>query len=81
MEIYSVGLNSSSFNYSLGHLGKNTEKSNPNPISIFDFFDITYNLGFGGVEFPFFRYCDNEKGNGFFLNFNNPKNSNNSKFE
>ena len=56
-------LNSSSFNYSLGHLGKNTENSNPKPISIFDFFDIACNQGFGGVEFPLFRFCNHESTN------------------
>lgn len=63
MNIHDLILNSSSFNYSLGHLGKNTENSNPKPISIFDFFDIACNQGFGGVEFPLFRFCNHESTN------------------
>ena len=59
MDISNLGLNSSSFNFSLGHVGKNSSRSNPNPISIFDFFEISSKLGFGGVEFPYFRFCKN----------------------
>ena len=59
MDISKIGLNSSSFNFSLGYVGKNTSRSNPEPISIFEFFDISSSLGFGGVEFPYFRFCNN----------------------
>ncbi len=63
MEISNLGLNSSSFNFSLGHLGRNSSRANPNPIPITSFLKIVSELGFNGVEFPFFRFCQSKAKN------------------
>ncbi len=59
MKVVNIGLSTSSFGYSMGNAGKNTDRKNTNPWTIEDFVDFTNQNGFGGIEAPLMRFIPN----------------------
>lgn len=58
MNLNNIYLNFSSIPFTLGYF---KEKRNHKPLSIFEAIIIAKKFGFGGVEFPFFRFFQNLK--------------------
>jgi 3-oxoisoapionate decarboxylase len=56
MNIKNIGLSTSSFGYTMGSLGRNTERRNPQPWTIEQFTEFADKQGFGGIETPLIRF-------------------------
>ncbi len=56
MDTRAIGLSTSSFGYSMGVTGGQTERKNPSPWTLEDFIDFAIFHGFGGIEVPLMRF-------------------------
>ncbi|MDO8589675.1 MAG: sugar phosphate isomerase/epimerase family protein [bacterium] len=56
MNIKEIGLSSSAFGYSMGNIGKSTDKKNPKPWILEGFVDFAIGHDFGGIEVPLSRF-------------------------
>lgn len=56
MNIRQIGLSTSAFGYSMGVVGKNTDRKNPNSWTLEEFVEFTDKHGLGGIEAPLMRF-------------------------
>lgn len=56
MDIKHIGVSTSSFGYTMGMTGRQTERENPQPWTLEQFVDFAIAQGFGGVEAPVMRF-------------------------
>lgn len=59
MNIRQIGLSTSAFGYSMGVVGKNTDRKSPNPWTLDEFVEFADKHGLGGVEAPLMRFVPN----------------------
>lgn len=56
MDIKRIGVSTSSFGYTMGVTGRQTERENPNPRTLEQFVDFAVAQGLGGIEAPIMRF-------------------------
>ncbi len=56
-----IALNTSSLSFTLGYKKRINQKKNQNPVKLNELFIIIKKLKLGGIEFPYFRFYDNQK--------------------
>ena len=56
-----IALNTSSLSFTLGYKKRINQKKNHNPVKLNELFTIIKKLKLGGIEFPYFRFYNNQK--------------------